>query len=126
MNRSSIVQPNQYEGGGTRTVSMFSKLVSQGSSFVMEGVKNLVVKRHNLPVTKITEQLMEWRAGNEENEYLYLDPKLLKRSDVMPKTRTTFQDAVVFVVGGGNYIEYQNLVDFIKVCPTAHSNLSPN
>lgn len=46
MNRSSVVQPNQYEGGGTKTVSMFSKLVSQGSSFVMEGVKNLVVKRH--------------------------------------------------------------------------------
>lgn len=38
--------PNQYEGAGTKTVNMFSKLVSQGSSFVMEGVKNLVVKRH--------------------------------------------------------------------------------
>lgn len=37
---------NQYEGAGTKTVSMFSKLVSQGSSFVMEGVKNLVVKKH--------------------------------------------------------------------------------
>lgn len=37
---------NQYEGAGTKTVNMFSKLVSQGSSFVMEGVKNLVVKRH--------------------------------------------------------------------------------
>lgn len=47
MNRSgTLAQPNQYEGGGTKTVSMFSKLVSQGSSFVMEGVKNLVVKRH--------------------------------------------------------------------------------
>lgn len=47
MNRSSTLNhPNQYEGGGTKTVSMFSKLVSQGSSFVMEGVKNLVVKRH--------------------------------------------------------------------------------
>lgn len=38
--------PNQYEGAGTKTVNMFSKLVSQGSNFVMEGVKNLVVKRH--------------------------------------------------------------------------------
>lgn len=44
--QKSTELPNQYEGGGTRTVSMFSKLVSQGSSFVMEGVKNLVVKRH--------------------------------------------------------------------------------
>ena len=42
----SMNQATQYEGGGTRTVSMFSKLVSQGSSFVMEGVKNLVVKKH--------------------------------------------------------------------------------
>ena len=48
-----------YGGGGTKTVSMFSKLMNQGSSFVMEGVKNLVVKKHNLPVTKIVEELME-------------------------------------------------------------------
>ena len=37
---------NQYLGGGTKTVNMFSKLMSQGSQFVMEGVKNLVVKKH--------------------------------------------------------------------------------
>lgn len=106
---------NPYEGSGTRTVSMFSKLVSQGSNFVMEGVKNLVVKRHNLPLTKATEQLMESKSTPETEEYLYLDPKLLKGGDVAPKQRAPFQDAVVFVVGGGNYIEYQNLVDFIKV-----------
>lgn len=43
--RISDIQTS-YEGGGTRTVNMFSKLMSQGSSFVMEGVKNLVVKKH--------------------------------------------------------------------------------
>lgn len=65
---------------------------------------------------------MECRAGNDNDDYLYLDPKLLKRGDTMPKTRTPFQDAVVFIVGGGNYIEYQNLVDFIKVeSPSIHS-----
>lgn len=58
---------------------------------------------------------MECRSGSETDDYIYLDPKLLKRSDTIPKTRTPFQDAVVFIVGGGNYIEYQNLVDFIKV-----------
>jgi sec1 family domain-containing protein 1 len=46
MARSSNMNPNQYEGSGTKTVTMFSKLLTQGSSFVMEGVKNLVVKRH--------------------------------------------------------------------------------
>lgn len=43
---SSHTTNAHHEGGGTKTVSMFTKLVSQGSSFVMEGVKNLVVKRH--------------------------------------------------------------------------------
>lgn len=46
MTRSSNLNTSQYEGGGTKTVTMFSKLLTQGSSFVMEGVKNLVVKRH--------------------------------------------------------------------------------
>ena len=26
----------------------------------------------------------------------------------------SFQDAIVFMVGGGNYIEYQNLMDYIS------------
>ena len=46
-------------GGTTKTISMFSKIAAQTSQFVMEGVKNLVVKRHNLPVTSIVEELME-------------------------------------------------------------------
>ena len=33
----------------------------------------------------------------------------------MPRTKTPFSDAIVFVVGGGNYIEYQNLLDNAKV-----------
>ncbi|CAO1352245.1 unnamed protein product [Diamesa hyperborea] len=114
MARTSNLTPTQYEDGGTRTVTMFSRLLTQGSTFVMEGVKNLVVKRHNLPVTKITEQLMECRNNAEIDDYLYLDPKLLKGGDIAPKNRAPFQDAIVFVIGGGNYIEYQNLVDYIK------------
>lgn len=121
MKGTSSTIPNQYEGGGTKTVNMFSKLVSQGSSFVMEGVKNLVVKRHNLPVTKITEQLMECRVGAETDDYLYLDPKILKSSDHAPKNRTPFQDSIVFIIGGGNYIEYQNLVDYIKQKQTSNA-----
>ncbi|KAL7291506.1 protein sly1 homolog [Trichogramma pretiosum] len=105
---------NSYEGGGTKTVSMFSKLVNQGSSFVMEGVKNLVVKKHNLPVTKIVDELVDMRQSAQTEDYCYFDPKQLKHSDQVPKNKTVFQDAIVFIVGGGNYIEYQNLMDYVK------------
>lgn len=58
---------------------------------------------------------MECRSNAEIDDYLYLDAKLLKGGDIAPKNRSPFQDAIVFVIGGGNYIEYQNLADFIKV-----------
>ncbi|XP_060530327.1 protein sly1 homolog isoform X2 [Cylas formicarius] len=109
--RMASTSLNQYEGAGTKTVNMFSKLVSQGSNFVMEGVKNLVVKKHNLPVTKIVDNLMEFRNSSAIEEYHYLDPKQLKLTEI-PKNRAPFQEAVVFIVGGGNYIEYQNLIDY--------------
>lgn len=48
-----MVSRDDHLGAGTKTVSMFSKLLNQSSQLVMEGVKNLVPKRHNLPVTKV-------------------------------------------------------------------------
>ncbi|KAF9808752.1 hypothetical protein SFRURICE_016269 [Spodoptera frugiperda] len=109
---------SQYEGGGTKTVSMFSKLVSQGSSFVMEGVKNLVVKKHKLPVSRTVEAALSGGGSGEgAGELLWLDPRAA-RTDAAARARSAKHspptDAVVFLVGGGNYIEYHNLIDFTK------------
>ncbi|XP_074640087.1 sec1 family domain-containing protein 1-like [Tubulanus polymorphus] len=108
--------PAQYGGGGIKTMGMFSKLMSQGSQFVMEGVKNLVVKKHNLPVTRIVDSLMEMKSLQDTDDYRYFDPKMLRATDTssIPRNRSPFHEAIVFVVGGGNYIEYQNLIDYTK------------
>ena len=71
----------QVQGGTTKAVSMFSNLISQSSSFVMAGVKNLVVKKHNLPVTKIVDDIMEQRQGKVNDDFKYLDPKVLRGND---------------------------------------------
>lgn len=76
-----------------------------------------VNRLQNLPVTKIVDNLMDFKSSQEMDEYHYLDPKQLKLAEI-PKSRSPFQDAMVFVVGGGNYIEYQNLVDYAKVRTT--------
>merc|ERR1719464_188446 len=116
-------------GGGqgtTKAVSMFSNLISQSSNFVMAGVKNLVVKKHNLPLTKIVDEIMEQKQGKVNEEFRYLDPKILRgpESGQVPRTKTPFADAVVFVVGGGNYIEHQNLQDYVKSRNAAYGNSS--
>ncbi|CAB1335429.1 unnamed protein product [Coregonus sp. 'balchen'] len=97
---------------------LFSRVMNSGSQFVMEGVKNLVLKQHNLPVTRILDNLMEMKSNPETDDYRYFDPKMLRGSESsIPRNKNPFQEAIVFVVGGGNYIEYQNLVDYTKAKP---------
>ncbi|PIK44091.1 putative sec1 family domain-containing protein 1 [Apostichopus japonicus] len=95
---AKLSSPNQYGGGGTKTVGMFSKLMSTGSQFVMEGVKNFVVKKHNLPVTRVVDALMELKSDQFNNT---------KEQDTIPRGHCLCR-------WGGNYIEYQNLMDYLK------------
>uniref|UniRef100_A0A5F8G7C1 Sec1 family domain containing 1 n=1 Tax=Monodelphis domestica TaxID=13616 RepID=A0A5F8G7C1_MONDO len=81
--------PTSYGNTATKPMGLLSRVMNTGSQFVMEGVKNLVLKQQNLPVTRILDSLMEMKSN-------------------------PVSTAIVFVVGGGNYIEYQNLVDYIK------------
>uniref|UniRef100_A0A915LRB2 Uncharacterized protein n=1 Tax=Meloidogyne javanica TaxID=6303 RepID=A0A915LRB2_MELJA len=124
-------------GAGTKTVGMFSKLLNQSSKFVMEGVKNLVPKKHSLPLTKMIEQLTEVKisggmqsvtglsVGGSSNaldgadEFRVFDPKLTQGS-IKDGLRSTYPvvDVIVFVVGGGNYVEYQNVIEWAKTKPS--------
>ncbi|XP_048586451.1 sec1 family domain-containing protein 1 [Nematostella vectensis] len=109
--------PLQSGGGGQNTYSaMFSRIMNTGSQFVMEGVKNLVVGNKNLPVTRILDAVMENKSNPEVEDFRYFDPKMLRVTDSssIPRNKTPFQEAIVFMVGGGNFIEYQNLMDYAK------------
>uniref|UniRef100_A0A8C9ZEY9 Sec1 family domain-containing protein 1 n=1 Tax=Sander lucioperca TaxID=283035 RepID=A0A8C9ZEY9_SANLU len=106
--------PANYGNSGVKPMGLFSRVMNSGSQFVMEGVKNLVLKQHNLPVTRILDNLMEMKSNPETDDYRYFDPKMLRGSERY--------HAIVFVVGGGNYIEYQNLVDYAKVGPLLRSH----
>jgi hypothetical protein len=45
-------------------------------------------------------------------DFVTFDPKTPKSTVVK---KQTFQDAIVFIIGGGNYNEYQNLLDYVQV-----------
>uniref|UniRef100_A0AAQ6APY5 Sec1 family domain-containing protein 1 n=1 Tax=Amphiprion ocellaris TaxID=80972 RepID=A0AAQ6APY5_AMPOC len=93
--------PANYGNSGVKPMGLFSRVMNTGSQFVMEGVKNLVLKQHV--------------SLYETDDYRYFDPKMLRGSESsIPRNKNPFQEAIVFVVGGGNYIEYQNLVDYTK------------
>nr|XP_033808367.1 sec1 family domain-containing protein 1 isoform X2 [Geotrypetes seraphini] len=105
----------------TKSKGLISRVMNTGSQFVIDGVKNLVLKQLNLPVTRILDSLIEMKSNPETDDYRYFDPKMLRGNDSsVPRNKNPFQEAIVFVVGGGNYIEYQNLVDYIKTKQGKH------
>lgn len=68
-------------------------------------------------VTQIIDALMELKATEMTKNYLYLDPKQLRQvadTTAVPSGRSPFDDAIVFVVGGGSFGEYQNIVDALS------------
>ncbi|CAG8518606.1 679_t:CDS:2 [Paraglomus occultum] len=85
---------------------------------LISGVKNLLPSRKDLTLTKVVESLMEPSAGTSDtDDYLYLDPRTARSSagaNKQQRQRHAFQEAIVFVVGGGNYIEYQNLQEYAQ------------
>ncbi|XP_040267116.1 sec1 family domain-containing protein 1 isoform X1 [Bufo bufo] len=113
--------PTSYGIGATKSKGLLSRVMNTGSQFVMEGVKNFVLKQQSLPVTRVLDSLLEMKSNPETDDYRYFDPKMLRGNDSsIPRNKNPFQEAIVFVVGGGNYIEYQNLVDYMKTKQGKH------
>ncbi len=75
-------------------------------------------------MTRIVQNLMDNKSGlnTEVDEYEYFDPKVARSAEpgsasTIPRTKNAFSEAIVFMVGGGNYVEYQNIADvFDNVC----------
>ena len=80
------------------------------------GVRHLLPPTKDLSITKVVDALMDMKAYLDVEDFLYFDPKVPRRSEgrAIPKSKATFQDAVVFMVGGGNYMEYQNLQEYAQ------------
>uniref|UniRef100_A0A8C5QW49 Sec1 family domain containing 1 n=1 Tax=Leptobrachium leishanense TaxID=445787 RepID=A0A8C5QW49_9ANUR len=97
--------PAGYGIGATKSKGLLSRVMNTGSQFVMEGVKNLVLKQqvNILPDEKSFLPL-----------YCQCNVKCFNICSSVIRT------AIVLVVGGGNYIEYQNLVDYIKTKQGKH------
>ncbi|MFH4981718.1 hypothetical protein AB6A40_008427 [Gnathostoma spinigerum] len=73
----------EHAGAGTKTDSMFANLLNRGSYLFMEGVKNLVPRKHDLPLTKMVDSVIsggQFNGRSVDEEFRYFDPKLLHSS----------------------------------------------
>lgn len=105
------VNRNRSRIGTSFTSNLMERGISSLRDYVQSGVNYLTSSNQEFTTTRIVDSLMEMKNTPETESYLYFDPKI---SGSAARRNTPFQDAVVFVVGGGNYLEYQNLQDYVK------------
>lgn len=70
--------------------------------------KNIIGSKNQVKVTRALDQILT----SEADEYRYFDPKIMRPTESMPKSKQPISQAIVFMIGGGSYIEYQNLMEY--------------
>ncbi|PRQ20181.1 putative sec1-like protein [Rosa chinensis] len=102
-------------------VDWAEKLYGQSISAVTAGVKNLLSSDRQLALTRTVEALMEGKPNPEVDSYLMFDPRAPKSSSGSSHLKGPFKEAIVFMVGGGNYVEYGSLQELVqRQQPTRH------
>ncbi|KAI4342616.1 hypothetical protein MLD38_027222 [Melastoma candidum] len=95
-------------------VDWAEKLYGQSISAVTAGVKNLLSSDRQLALARTVDALMEGKPNPEVDSYIVLDPRAPKSSGSSSHTKGPFKEAIVFMIGGGNYVEYGSLQELAK------------
>ncbi|EHN03110.1 Sly1p [Saccharomyces cerevisiae x Saccharomyces kudriavzevii VIN7] len=93
-----------------------------GVGSLISGIRKLLPEKKTIPITNVVDAIMDPLNSSQKNlettdSYLYIDPKITRGSHTRKPKRQSYNKSLVFVVGGGNYLEYQNLQEW------AHSQL---
>lgn len=93
--------------------------ISEGLSSIASKVKSFIPEKKLLPITNVVEAITDPQKASAASllltdEYIYFDPKL-RGGHTGPPRRQTYSEASVFVIGGGSYLEYQNLQEWASV-----------
>ena len=116
---SSTFEEMDSGGGGSGKSDMLSsfmaKATTQASGLLAKAadrVTSMLGKIHKHYATRVVENLCEMHPNTEDDDFLYLDPRVKGDVDVAKlrmMNRAPIREVTAFVVGGGCYSEYQNL-----------------
>jgi len=108
-------------GGAVDMNAMLGKVtkgVAQGLAQGLTSLKGILPSKQNLPILRVVKKLMENKemAGTPPDplieNYEYLDPKVTGGKEI--RLRSSFANALVFVIGGGTFVESEALELFAK------------
>lgn len=101
--------------GSDMLSSFMARATNQATGLLAKATDKLgtmLGKIHKHRATIVVENICEMRPNTEDDDYLYLDPRVKGDVDVATlrnATRAPVREAIAFMIGGGCYGEYQNL-----------------
>ena len=113
MRRMNLMGKNAANGSDPALGSQFAadflgSTFGQGLTNLTKGVKNLLTGEQEAAVTVAVESLMDGKSAPETDGYIMLDPKA--SVGTTKRSQNSFKEAIVFLIGGGNYTEWTSLV----------------
>jgi hypothetical protein len=110
MLRMNLIGGTDAGNGSAATSDFLGNLGNfQGLSNLTKGVKNLLTGEQEAAVTVAVEALTGGKASTEMDKYLMLDPKKDPSHTFSPYMPQQYESAIVFLIGGGNYVEWASL-----------------
>lgn len=108
-----------FNGLSSRLYGLTEGKLTEGLSSLASGLKKILPEKKQLPITNAVESIMDPNNASNSSvqltdDYLYLDPKSRGGHSKPPK-RQSYQESIVFVIGAGNYLEYQNLQEWANL-----------
>ena len=125
-----------FKGFSSLGSRLTDKLKDSRLENLVAGVKNFLPVQKDFAVTRLVASIMDPASANAQalqvtDDYLCIDPRQPRgRASVMAaggvKARQPFAHAVVFVVGGGSYVEFANLQEYISRTTATSSSMAPS
>mmetsp|Transcript_45365 Transcript_45365/g.95190 ORF Transcript_45365/g.95190 Transcript_45365/m.95190 type:complete len:560 (-) Transcript_45365:55-1734(-) len=114
---SDVMQTEVSGGAGSSDMlsNFMARATNQATGLLAKASDKLgtmLGKIHKHRSTIVVENICEMKPNTEDDEYLYLDPRVKGDVDVATlrnATRAPVREAIAFMIGGGCYGEYQNL-----------------
>jgi hypothetical protein len=112
-NRSQPINtPDSTAGAGWSMIGKFAEKMVTQTAGVLAGVRNLIPASEELPISRSLDALLNRPDSEEARQFIQLDPKAGKKMSNQVRSNQPIKEAIVFVLGGGSFCEYENVQDF--------------
>lgn len=109
----SLQSPMSFRSAPNATLTSLLTTAHSQASSLLNKATSFFTKYIPVSLSRIVENLLEGKSCPEDDTYCCFDPKA-KSAEVVDLRGRKYSEVVVFVIGGGCYYEYYNMLEMLR------------